>query len=254
MHTNCKYISEELAEKLVRCVEDAVGDGIREDIQKNDLQTKNSVPARIWDLMNTNIIKTLETQDCTIAKAHRGPWEMLIVFEKTTQCIFTLMREKRFTEIRKYQRKRVHMHYVDMLAKQFNNELIAEQKQLSLFPHAFADEERLAELVQILLSDLKGDIEVVRNHVLILFDTEGYQLKHIRAIMVTPDLEIAAGSEQDWSAYISTHESVIVEKVANPDAAENRPNRGLSLKAKAVARQKNKPKRKDLEQDIIKDK
>ena len=101
MGTNYNHISEDLARKLVYCVEDAVGDGVREDIQRNDLQTKNSVPARIWDLMNTNIIKMLKTQDCTIAKAHRGPWEMLIIFEKTTQCIFTLMREKRFMEIRK---------------------------------------------------------------------------------------------------------------------------------------------------------
>ena len=84
MHTNIISFSPDLIAKIVRCVEDAVGDDIQADIQRNDLQTRNSVPARIWDLLNTNVIKTLNTEDCTIAKAHRGPWEMLVIFEKSS--------------------------------------------------------------------------------------------------------------------------------------------------------------------------
>mgnify|MGYP000240660884 CR=1 FL=1 len=93
MHTANIFLSPALIAKMVRCIEDAVGDDIRADIRQHDLQTKNSVPSRIWDLLNTNIIKTLDTEDCTIAKAHRGPWEMLVVYEKSTHCIFTFMRE-----------------------------------------------------------------------------------------------------------------------------------------------------------------
>ncbi len=59
MHTNIISFSPDLIAKIVRCVEDAVGDDIQADIQRNDLQTRNSVPARIWDLLNTNVIKTL---------------------------------------------------------------------------------------------------------------------------------------------------------------------------------------------------
>lgn len=81
MHTANIFLSPALIAKMVRCIEDAVGDDIRADIRQHDLQTKNSVPSRIWDLLNTNIIKTLDTEDCTIAKAHRGPWEMLVVYE-----------------------------------------------------------------------------------------------------------------------------------------------------------------------------
>lgn len=85
MRTTDISFPSELIAKIVRCVEDAVGDDIRTDIRQHDLQTRNSIPSRIWDLLNTNIIKTLDTEDCTIAKAHRGPWEMLIVFERSTQ-------------------------------------------------------------------------------------------------------------------------------------------------------------------------
>lgn len=247
MHMPVNSFSPELISKIVRCVEDAVGDDIRADIRQHDLQTRNSVPARIWDLLNTNIFRTLDTENCTIAKAHRGPWEMLVVYEKTTQCILTFMREKRFAELRKSQRKRSHMHYIDMLTLQFNKELLADFQQVSLYPHTFSDEERLAELVQTMLEDLGGDAEMVRHHVLVLFDTFGYQLTHIRAVMVTPTLDVAENGEQDWSRYIASDESVIVEKVSDPEAPVNQPNRKLSLTAKAVARQKSRPKQKEQE-------
>lgn len=80
-----------------------------------------------------------------------------------------------------------------------------------------------------------------------LFDTVGYQLTHIRAVMVTPSLDIAQGSEQDWSKYIRADESIIVERISNPTAPENQPSRGLSLTAKAMARKKDKPQRKNTE-------
>lgn len=247
MHTTDISFPSELIAKIVRCVEDAVGDDIRADIRQHDLQTRNSTPSRIWDLLNTNVIKTLETEDCTIAKAHRGPWEMLIIFEKTTKCILTFMREKRFAELRNRQHKRVHMHYIDIMAKQFNKSLLSDQQQLSFLPHTFSDEDRLAELVQTMLHDLEGDAEVVRHHVLVLFETVGYQLTHIRAVMVTPSLDIAQNSEQDWSRYITADESAVVEEVANSGSSGNQLTRGLSLTAKAMARQKSRPKQKELD-------
>lgn len=247
MHTNPAYFSPNLIAKIVRCVEDAVGDDIQADVQRNNLQTRNSVPSRVWDLLNTNVIKTLNTEDCTIAKAHRGPWEMLIVFEKTTQCILTFMREKRFAELRNRQHKRVHMHYIDMLTKQFNESLLSDQQQLSFIPHTFSDEDRLADLVQTMLHDLDGEADIVRHHVLVLFETVGYQLTHIRAVMVTPSLDIAQNSEQDWSRYITADESAVVEEVADPSSPGNQPNRGLNLTAKAMARQKSRPKQKELD-------
>lgn len=57
MHTANIFLSPALIAKMVRCIEDAVGDDIRADIRQHDLQTKNSVPSRIWDLLNTNIIR-----------------------------------------------------------------------------------------------------------------------------------------------------------------------------------------------------
>ena len=247
MYTANISFSPELITKVVRCVEDAVGDDIRADIRQHDLQTRNSIPSRIWDLLNTNLIMALNAEECTVGKSHRGPWEMLVIYERTTQCILTFMREKRFAELRKNQHRRKRMHYIDMLTRQFNEDLLADQQQLSFIPHTFSDENHIAELVQTMLHDLEGNTEIVRHHVLVLFETVGYQLTHIRAVMVTPSLDIAQNGEQDWSQYIAADESIVVEKVNDPSTPSNQPNRGLSLTAKAMARQKTRPKTKELE-------
>ena len=89
-----------------------------------------SVPTKVWDLLNTNLAWELETEECTIAEAHRGPWQMLITFERTTQCILTFMREKRFAELHRLQRHRKNMHYLDMLTKQFNKDFYAKTVEL----------------------------------------------------------------------------------------------------------------------------
>ncbi len=251
MNVNKINFPPELISKIVRCVEEATGNDIRIDIQKNNLQTRNSVPARVWDLLNTNLINELDIDECTIAKTKRGPWEMLVIFEKTTQCVFTFMREKRFEELKKQQCKRRNMHYVDMLSKQFNSDLIAEENQLSLFEVSFSDEDRLSELVQNLLSELKGDADIVKNHVLVLFETVGYQLTHIRAVMVTPSLDIAKDCDENWSQYISGNESAVVEKIEAPASPSNQPSRGLSLKPKALNRQKSNSKIKEADKENI---
>lgn len=253
MNTNYISFPSELISKIVQCVEDAVGDDILTDIRQNNLQTRNSIPSRIWDLLNRNVINTLDVEDCTIAKAHRGPWEMVIVFEKSTQCILTFMRETRFSELRNRQHTRPHMHYIDMLAKQFNENLFSDQQQLSLIPHTFSDEDRLADLVQTMLHDLGSEAEIVRHHILVLFDTVGYQLTHIRAVMITPSLDIAQNSEQDWSRYIASNESTVVEAITNPGSPGNQPNRGLGLTEKAIARQESRPKQKKSDINIEKE-
>ena len=202
MNSDLFKIPEDVARKITGAIESAVGDDILEDIQKNNLSTHNSTPSRIWDYLNTNLKKGLSTADCTVADAHRGPWEMHIVYEGISQTIITFMREKRFSQLQKKQQCRNKMHYVDMLALQFNSDLKADTQQVCMFEqteHTFSDQNRLAELVQTLIRDFGSDIPVVRHHILVLFETVGFDLVHVRAVMITPTLEIVKVSEQNWS-------------------------------------------------------
>ena len=248
---NLKDISENIAKGIVVCIEDAVGDNIRADIISNRLTTTNSVPSRIWDYINRNM-KELGFDDCVVSDTNRGPWKMTVVYDNKTHCVFTIMREKRFNQLRKAQKKRNKMHYVDMLAKQFNSNLACTYQQTSLFAeHHFDDEERILDLVQQLLKDLVDDIDLVNNHVLVLFETIEFELISIRAVMITSSLDVADNAELSWSQYISNN-SAVVEKVSSVDFSSSSPNKGLKLSAKATQRKKTNSRIKDNSNKTLK--
>lgn len=248
---NLNDISENIAKGVVACIEDAVGDSIRADIISNRLSTTNSVPSRIWDFINRNM-KEFGFDDCVVSDINRGPWQMTVVYDNKTQCVFTIMREKRFNQLKKAQKNRNKMHYVDMLAKQFNSNLTCAYQQTSFFTeHHFDDEERLSKLVQQLLSDLVDDIDLVNNHILVLFETIEHELISVRAVMITPSLDVADNAELSWSQYISNN-SAIVEKVSSVDSINNSPNKGLKLSAKATQRKKTNSRIKDSDIETLK--
>lgn len=236
---NIISISNDVKDSIVRSIQDAVGDDILEDIRKNDLFTTNSVPSRIWDFINRNIRSNSDCMLCTVAKAVRKPWQMVVVFDKKSQNIITFMRERRFLEICKNQRNRRSMHYVDLLTRNFNRELIAPCEQLCLTPHRFLDECYLVENVNTMLADLKNEVDLVRHHVMILFETVEYELVSVRAVMLSSSLDIVC--EEDWTHMINKRQSVITDTITEPEQVSNNPTMNLQLKPKALNRKKGKP-------------
>ena len=232
-----ELFSEDVAKVIVKCLEDATGDRIKEDIILNRLRSTNSIPSRIWDYINSLVLDNLEKEDCVAILSKSGPWQMVIVYDKKTRNIITIMREKRFAQLKRQQSKRRKQHYIDALALVFNNDLLAEAEQLSLLEEPQADIEEMRNRVHQLLRDLGSNEDLVNNHVLFLFDTYGFDLASVRAIMVTPRLDIAQGSEINLSQYVTAKESVIADKVSSPKAPANNPNRGLKLGKKARERQ-----------------
>ena len=240
-------VPEEIARTMVQCLQEATEDDIREDIHSSGIRTCISVPSRTWDYINTGLLNRLETRNCIVFTKKRGLWELAIVYERSTHCIFTFMREARFRQLQRERKKGGHMHYLDIFGKVLNAELKTDFPQSSFLDDAedeCEDEEILQCKLKELLDDLGGEAELVRNHVLVLFEASHFQLTSVRAFMVTPKLEVAQGSEEDWSNYMTIGESVIVEQVEHPDAPANAPARGLQLKDKALKRQKQNVKTK----------
>jgi len=228
--------SSSFASTVVDCIYIAVGDGIKEDIARQGLKTHNSVPSRIWDLLNTYVCERLRTTDCIATTTKRGPWEIALVYDRATGFLFTLMREKRFNELQSNVTKRRNMHYVDLLVRHLNSDLVSNVGQTRLFPIYFEDEDKMAENVQKILLGFSEDVGEIKRHAIILFDSSKYNLTSVRAIMVDSNLNPV--SEWDWTKYIPVQESSITEKVDNPNAPESNPSRGLELTAKAAARKK----------------
>ncbi len=233
-----EFLSDKLAKALVKCVEDAVGDEIKEDIIRSKIRVTNSIHSRTWDYIYTSVLNQLENEECVVVVSNSGPWEMAIIYDSTTGNVITLMREQRFRTLQRNQRKRSKLHYLDCFARALNEQLRAENEQLSLLEEQPSDLEKARQRVSQLLNDLAGKADVVNHHVLVLFDTYGYQLVSARAIMVTPNLDIAKGSEINLSRFITARESVIAETVSAVDSAANNPGRSLKLSKKALERKK----------------
>lgn len=232
-------ISPEISLSIVQCINDAVGDRIKEDVKRHRLVTQNSTPSRIWDLLNTDLCTKFNSPDCMAYKSKRGPWEMVMVYEKCSGFLYSIMREKRYKEVYNKIRHRRRMHYVDILARHLNSDLISTTRQLSFIPTipvTFEDQDKVVEAVQKLLENLLEDNVVLKRHVLVLFEGANFQLSSVRAVMVNSNLDIVA--EEDWSKYISIEESIIVDQVEDANIPFNNPTRGLKLTAKADKRKR----------------
>lgn len=231
-------VSPQIRNCIIQSTSDAVGDLIKEDVRRYRLRTRNGNAGRVWDFLNTSLCESLDSPDCMTYVVNRGPWEMVIIYEKKTKRIYTFMREARFATIRHDTPKRRRMHYLDMFTRHFNSDLLAPIGQTHMFTKEFADEHELSELVGKMLYALQADGAVIDRHVLVLFDCRNYQLTSIRAVMIDSNLDIVA--EEDWTSSIPSTDSVIVEMEDYVANTAKDPNHGLRLTSKAAARKKNK--------------
>jgi len=238
-------ISPIVREIVMRSISEAVGDLIKEDVKRNRLRTHNGNGGRIWDFLNTELCEGFNSPDCMAYVTQRGPWEMVMVYERESKRLFTVMREARFATIRKETYSRRRMHYLDMLTRHLNNDLTAPVGQTTMFEKEFVDQDDLHELVSRLLRDLLRDGVVIERHVLVLFESQNYQLTSVRAVMLDSNLDIVA--EENWSSKISARDSVIADTVDTPNNPANDPNHGLRLTSKAAARKKEKLRLKEKE-------
>ncbi|MFI3174579.1 MAG: DUF5986 family protein [Bacillota bacterium] len=233
-HTLLDDIPNLVPTTIVKAISEVVGDGIQEIM--NGLETTNSESALFWDLLNTELVKAFATGDCMAYKVKRGPWQMILLYEKESKCLFSIMREQRFKEIVAERPKRRKMSYLDMLTHTFNSDLQSQSTQLSLFSDAplkkFEDEHLLKIQVEKLTKEIQEDSAVIQRYVLVLFDAKDYQLKSVRATMVDSNLNVV--SEKKWTEYIDVQESVIMERLDGEEDGSSQFVSKLSLTAKGL--------------------
>ena len=222
---------------MVESLEEAVGTNIQEDISQNNLETWNSVPARIWDYLSTNLVKNIQFETCTVFIANRKIWKFPVVYDRFNKCIYTFMREERFKDLQRQSDGTKGKHYLSIFTRRLNNDLFAGTSQLHLFPQPSASLNQLQEQFRNIVPDWQNNVPDIQYHVLVLFEAAEYQLNSVRAVLITPDFEIAKDSEQDWTAFIRGNMGLIPEKIDNPEEPANQPSKKLKLTAKALRRQ-----------------
>lgn len=233
---NSNFFSLDLARIIVKCIEDATGDIIKEDLAHSELVYQNSTPHRVWDHIFSLLTKRLDAQGFPIISTNSGPWRFPIIYDSSSGNIITIMREKRFSVLRRQQSKRNKPHYIDMLTATLNKDLLPKFQQMTLLEKPHRDLDEIKARVSLMLHDFGEDADLVRNHVLVLFDARDFNLYRVRAVKVTPYLDVAEDGELNLSQLISAKPSIITDKVVDPDSSANNPTQGLKLKEKAIQR------------------
>lgn len=237
---------------IAKCLADAVGDDIK--VNARGLVTQNGTPSRIWDLINTNLCKQFDESDVIADKTKRGAWQLVLVFERSTGTIYSLMREKRFAELKKELPTRRSPHYEDALARVVNGKSHPPLGQISLFPNSCPtcfNKNHIKEIVKKILADLSIPNELVKRHAIILFHSTNYELSSLRCCIVDSNLEII--NEANWSDYIKASESIVSDMVADKTSTYADPAAGLKYKQKAKDRIEQKSLVKGKNKKKIKD-
>ena len=224
-----------VATEIVHSIADA-GEQTKEEIERAGLITGDGTPGRIWDFINTNLYNRLGTVDCMVHTKKRGCWEMVLTYDPDTDYIYTVMREKRYSELYAERSKRKNMHYLDILARHVNSDLISPQGQLSFYPVEFQDESKLKEKFADLVQSFMNQESVIKRYVLILFDESQFELHSVRAVTVDSNLDVV--DEADWSEFIPVTESVVASTISDPHDPSNHPNHNLKLKSIAISKKK----------------
>ncbi|MEO2601361.1 DUF5986 family protein [Clostridium butyricum] len=161
-----------------------------------------------WDMINTECRDALPEEKYDVVVCKRGVWQLILMYDKGTKTLYTLMKEKRYEDVCKTV-KRNKVHYLEAIAT-VNKDLIEEQQEQIAFFQGFDElkKEKTENTVIQLLSNIEGE---VKKHVLITFADKDLELSSISALIVTPSLQILY--KEDWTEYIEPKYSLDVNSI-----------------------------------------
>ncbi|MBO5948454.1 hypothetical protein J6Q66_06430 [bacterium] len=182
-----------LDEELLKAIAISISEGIGIDFvdarKQLDTFTKNSSPTLIWDLINSNLKNRLGQDYACIYKKQRGIWEFLLIIDKKSKKVITVMRENRLRSIIKHPYKN-KKHYAAALAL-LNENLKPRQRKLVNIPLNSVDNEFLQELSQELCSEIEQNMLKESLYCILSFKSSSGVMTAFSANYLTRNLEIS---------------------------------------------------------------
>lgn len=216
-----------LMSSIVSAVYRAVSEDIINDLQRAEIgkSNSNSYYQRVWDYINRNICN-IDLDFIVTGFTSRGPWNIAVLFDKLTGTVYTIMREKRFSELTREKRNSVH--YAQALASCFNDDL--DLMQQSFFTYKPNDFE-VQKAVRKICKDLEIPSEIVERHKIILFEASNDMLLSIRCCTINSALEIC--ESVNLTSFININDIIIVEEVKELNTKVNDSTTTLKFRDKA---------------------
>jgi hypothetical protein len=161
------------------------------------------------------VAEYLKDTDCVIIRVKRGIWPFILIYDRSTKTLFTLLSKKRFLEIQKSWQGKTY-HYLDILVCGYNGDLDGEQLALEM-PDMDSEKYEPGELRAELLKLVPEYVDEIDRNVLICFDRQGDVVLSINAyLLASPNLSIAA--QEEWTRFGKSQNRTLVETKGNPDS------------------------------------
>ena len=192
-------ITDEERHAMTNGIFNAITHDLPERIREDNLPTTVGSGLWRWNYINKNITENLGNS-FQVHYAQRGPWKALILYDKKTELTFSVMSEKNLDILqRKFIRGKLEtIHYIESLvSKNIGYSVIEGQMRLDSYEMPNRDKGAIEKLREQLLNEFAG---IIKNHILILFDYAFNKVLSVRAVLLTPNLEIAFSEE--WSKFL----------------------------------------------------
>lgn len=174
----------------------AINQDLPEIIYENNLPTTVGSGLFRWNFVNRNLSDAL-CGDFETCIQSRGSWKLLLLRDKNTNLSFSIMSEKNFQKLQRSSSENIHYLEALICANKTRKPLV---KQISLFK---VQKQKSYSVLETLRNQLLSNFsEIVDEHVLILFDYNYMGIISVRAVLLTPKMEIALSD--DWSIHLKS--------------------------------------------------
>ena len=240
-------ISEELKRNIASSINDAIGPDLDHAKKSLCTSTQNYAPNLTWDLINTNLTKKVNCESVIFSTKKRGFWAFLLMFDKESNKLITLMRKDRLEDVIRNNRNETP-HYLNALSL-LNKKLNPKIKQKTLFDMSKYqtnkyDQEQLAEMLNELCNDFEQGNMLTCNHIVVIFLPVKGQLCSLDAIALNSNLEIVA--EDPWSEFITPSYDFIDE---DESETTEEPEITITLTPKSIKKKEQKEQKKEAIQN-----
>jgi len=178
-------------------------------IADQNLSFNNGFPLVRWAFINKRLYLDVQNENVMNLKCKRGPWQLVLMFDKPTGYLYVFMKNSRFEEVQSGSRQAsTPFHYIEALAS-YNIGVESELDEYNINKDRLGeyqtyleiDSESVAILTEEILNSMLGDMkEQVKRLVVVTFTTSNLGITEFKAIIPTTNLDIIY--QEDWSTFI----------------------------------------------------
>jgi len=199
-------------------ITNAIFDGVEINmVQDRNVRSFPAYPmewARMWAHIDANIIEYLKDTDCVFLSVKRRIWPFILIYDRSTRTLFTLLSKTRFLEVQKSWQGKTY-HYLDILVCGYNGDLNGEQLTLDI-PDMGSEKYDPSELRAELQKLVAEYIDEIDRNVLVCFDRQGDVVLSINAyLLASPNLSIVA--QEEWTRFGKSQNGINLGPRGNPD-------------------------------------